>query len=148
MVRADGFGHCTAPPVIIDFDQTKVAAHHGFGIGLGGEMNRNLLPPEFADLERFAQDWDLPGTNARYAKRLASRMEEMSSFLEAMMGRVVAIKVYLDSKTFGDYSDQDRRLARLMFAVGVVGPAVEIFRQPAVPDSAASAFEVVQEPEL
>jgi hypothetical protein len=143
-----GLNICTAAPVIIDFNYTKVAAHDDFGIGPGEEMNRNLLPPQFADLERFAQDWDLPGTNARYAKRLASRMEVMSSFFEAMMDRVEAVKAYLDSKSFGDYSDQDRRLARLMFAVGVVGPAVEIFRQPAVPDSAASAFVVVQEPEL
>ena len=35
-----------------------------------------LLPEEFADLERFA-DWILPTEPERYAKRLASSMEEM-----------------------------------------------------------------------
>jgi hypothetical protein len=107
-----------------------------------------LLPDGFAELEQFVSTWDLPGTNARYAKRLASNIDVMKEFFEAMLARVEDIKAHLDAKSFAEYSPEDRRLARLMFAVGVVGPAVEIFKQPEVPDTAASGFDVIQESEL
>ncbi len=65
-----------------------------------------------------------------------------------MMSRVEDIKAHLDAKPFTEYTEQDRRLARLMFALGVVGPAVEMFRQPAVPNTASSSFRVMREQEL
>jgi hypothetical protein len=104
-----------------------------------------LLPSAFASLERYAPIWDLPDTNARYAKRLESTLNDLKRFFEDMMARVNDIKTYLDTKSFADYTDQDRRLARLMFALGVVGPAVEMFKQPAVPDTASSTFLVLRE---
>jgi hypothetical protein len=107
-----------------------------------------LLPPQFPELESYAVDWDLPGTNARYAKRLASELADLTVFFEAMMARVGDIKMHLDAKSFDQYSEEDRRLARLMFALGVVGPAVEMFKQPAVPDTAASEFKVIRELEV
>jgi len=103
------------------------------------------LPAEFADLERFIERWDLPSTNARYARRLSSPIEELKEFFEMMMSRVDRIKTFLDAKPFNEYTDQDRRLGRLMFALGVVGPAVEIFKQPPVTDSSAITFDVTHE---
>ena len=40
------------------------------------------LPPDFADLEPFA-DWALPTEAERYAKRLASTMAELQAFYDA-----------------------------------------------------------------
>ena len=40
------------------------------------DIDTRLLPAEFADLERFS-DWILATEPERYAKRLASSMDEM-----------------------------------------------------------------------
>ena len=53
------------------------------------------LPPEFADLEPFA-DWCLPSEGERYAKRLASSMEEMQAFYDAAFPRLPDAMAYLD----------------------------------------------------
>jgi hypothetical protein len=106
------------------------------------------LPAQFIELEKYVPEWDLPGTNERYAKRLASRIGDLEVFFESMMARVEDIKAYLDTVPFADYTQADRRLARLMFALGVVGPAVEMFRQPAVPNTDSSSFRVMRELEI
>ena len=106
------------------------------------------LPEQFSDLETHVGKWDLPDYNARYAVRLKSSMDELRSFYEAMLERADDIKSYLDPKPFDQYGEDDRRLARLMFAVSVVGPAVDIYRSPVVPDSGATSFEMVLDVEL
>ena len=47
------------------------------------------LPEEFADLERFS-DWCLPTEEERYAKRLASSMDEMQELYDAGLARLAA----------------------------------------------------------
>ncbi len=42
----------------------------------------NQLPPDFADLEPWA-DWALPTEPERYAKRLASPFGELQAFYDA-----------------------------------------------------------------
>ena len=44
------------------------------------------LPPEFADLEEFS-DWCLGSEAERYAKRLASSMQEIQAFYDAITAR-------------------------------------------------------------
>ncbi len=56
-----------------------------------------VLPPEFADLEPFA-DWCLPTEAERYAKRLASSMEEMQAFYDAAFPRLDQMTAYLDAR--------------------------------------------------
>ena len=98
------------------------------------------LPPQFSELSRFVGKWDLPDHNTRYDMRLSTSMEELKEFFSAVLDVVEQVKAYLDERPFADYSDEDKRLARLMFAFGVVGPAVEIFRAQRVPDSGATSF--------
>ena len=50
-------------------------------------MADRLLPPEFADLEAFAGTWSIANEPDRYAKRLASTMEEMQAFYDACFPR-------------------------------------------------------------
>ena len=57
------------------------------------------------------------------------------------------IKTYLDAKDFVDYSEEDRRLARLVFAWVPVAEAVEVFKQPRVPDS-KMYWNIEIEPEI
>ena len=106
------------------------------------------LPEEFSDLEAYVEKWDLPDYNTRYAARLASSLDELRIFYAAMRERAEDIKHYLDRKSFDRYSEADRRLARLMFAVSVVGPAVDIYSSPVVPDSGATSFEMVLDAQL
>ncbi len=107
----------------------------------------DLLPPQFADLAPFVAKWDLPGTNQRYAERLSSRFEELEAFHGALGARLDDIKAYLDDKAFTDYSEQDRRLARIAWAWVPVAEAVEVFKQPRVPDS-KMYWDIRAEPEI
>lgn len=106
------------------------------------------LPDAFSDLEVFVAQWDHPDTNARYAARLASDMAQMQAFFVAMLARADEIKAYLDARSLDDLSEPDQCLGRLMFAFAIVAGAVEIYRQPMVPDSGATEFFMVTEPEL
>ena len=59
-------------------------------------MSRNTpLPPEFADLSPFVKDWALPTEEARYFKLLATPIEELRPFFDAMLPRSEAIVEYL-----------------------------------------------------
>lgn len=106
------------------------------------------LPAQFSELETYVEKWDLLDYNARYAMRLNSTMDELRNFYAAMLERADDIKSYLDRKSFDQYKEEDRRLARLMFAVSVVGPAVDIYRSPVVPDSGATSFDMVLDVEF
>ena len=94
-----------------------------------------ILPPQFAELERFVFKWDKPGTVERYNVRLGSTIEELQDFHDALLPRMGDIRAYLDRKSLGDYSETERRLGRLAFAWVSAAEAVEVFKQPRVPDS-------------
>ena len=47
-------------------------------------MADRLLPPEFSDLEPFAAAWCIAHEPDRYAKRLASTMDEIQAFYDAV----------------------------------------------------------------
>ncbi len=106
------------------------------------------LPEQFGDLEVFVAAWDHPGTNERYAARLASTLPEMKAFFDAVLPLAEDIKSYLNALELDAFDEQDQCLARLMFAFAIVASAVEIYRQPMVPDSGATEFDMVVEPEL
>ena len=63
-----------------------------------------LLPAEFAELEPFA-DWILPTERERYAKRLASTMDEMQAFYEAAFPLLDAANKYLERFGMDDLPD-------------------------------------------
>lgn len=110
-------------------------------------MADTTLPEGFQELERFVDKWDRVGTNARYQERLASSMPELESFHAAIGDSLPQIKTLLDSINFEDYDDSHRRLARLVFAWVPVAEAVEVFKQPRVPDS-KMYWDVQVEPDM
>jgi hypothetical protein len=106
------------------------------GSAYGGmDVKEEILPGKFAELQRFVPKWDKPGTAERYAVRLASTMEDLQDFHDALLPRMAAIRAHLDGRSFDAYSDADRRLGRLAFAWISAAEAVEVFKQPRVPDS-------------
>jgi len=111
-------------------------------------VSQPKLPSAFGELERFVEKWDRPGTAARYAERVSSSMAELTDFHDHMMSRAQEIIAHLDRKKFAEYSDEDTRLARLMFAFAIAAQAVEVYKTQVVPDTGSARFEYVTETEI
>lgn len=105
----------------------------------------STLPAEFAALEPYA-DWALPSEGDRYAKRLASTMDELQAFYDAAFPLLESGTDYLKGVELQGISDEDQRLLWLFSALVTVSFPVEVWRQPRVPDSGASSIDVVVEP--
>jgi len=105
-----------------------------------------LLPPEFSDLERFAKDWCLASEPERYAKRLASSMDELQAFYDALFPRTQEVIAYLEKFPLHELPDDARRLLHLLYSLILVSFPVEIWRQPYLPDTGTSSFELHEEP--
>ena len=103
------------------------------------------LPPEFADLEPFAE-WAIPTERARYDKRVDSAMDELQAFYDAAFPRMEDALVYLEQFPMDALPEDAKRLLWLYCALVTVSFPVEVWRQPRVPDSGASSFDAVLEP--
>jgi hypothetical protein len=104
-----------------------------------------ILPDKFAELEVFA-DWSLETEAERYAKRLASTMEEMQTFYDAAMPRLEDALGYLDALELNALPEDAKRLLWLVYSLVNVSFPIEVWRQPRVPDSGAAQFGMVVEP--
>jgi hypothetical protein len=103
------------------------------------------LPAEFSDLEPFS-DWCLEFERERYAKRLASEMDELQAFYDAAFPRLEAAMEYLDRYELDALPDDATRLLWLCYSLVNVSFPVEVWRQPRVPDSGAASMEEIVEP--
>jgi hypothetical protein len=94
-----------------------------------------LLPDGFEDLEPFAQTWgQLDSTEARYARRVASPMEDLRAVYAAVQPRIVDIFAHIDA--FDQHAvlpPAELRLYRIALSLIEVAMAVEVFSQPMVP---------------
>jgi hypothetical protein len=109
------------------------------------EPTMPTLPAEFADLEPFS-DWCLEFERERYAKRLASSMEEMQAFYDAAFPRLDAAMAAIDRHGLDALPDDHKPLLWLCYSLVNVSFPVEVWRQPYVPDSGAASMDVVVEP--
>jgi hypothetical protein len=103
------------------------------------------LPAEFSDLEPFS-DWCLEFERERYAKRLASEMDELQAFYDAAFPRLEAAMEYLDRYELDALPDDATRLLWLCYSLVNVSFPVEVWRQPRVPDSGAASMDEIVEP--
>ena len=109
-------------------------------------MTGAMLPREFADLEPFAPAWCLATEAERYAKRLASTMDEMQAFYDACFPRVRAAMAYLDALPLHDLPTQATHLLHLVYSLVMVSLPVEVWRQPRVIDAGTAFFERTIDP--
>ena len=107
----------------------------------------STLPPEFADLEPFAE-WAIPTERARYDKRVASSMDELHAFYDAAIPRLDDAMSYLEQFSMDALPEDSQRLLWMFCAVCTVSFPVEVWRQPRVPDSGSSSFDAVLEPAI
>jgi hypothetical protein len=109
-------------------------------------MAERQLPPEFSDLEPFVEAWCLDGEPQRYAKRLASSMDEMHAFYDAIFPRAEEAIVYLEKFPLDALPTDAHRLLKLLYSLIIVSFPVEIWRQPYIPDTGTAQFELKIEP--
>ena len=95
----------------------------------------SLLPPEFADLERFAADWALPSEAERNAFRIQRSMDELDDFHNAVFPRLDALCEHIDQYSLDAMPAPAARLLRLAQMVMEAMPATLVYRQPDVPNS-------------
>jgi hypothetical protein len=105
-----------------------------------------LLPKEFADLEPFAADWCLPTEPERFDKRLASSMDDMQAFYDAITPRAEAALTHLDQYTLHDLPPEALNLLYLLYSMIMVSFPVECWHQPRIPDSGAAQIDLVVGP--
>jgi hypothetical protein len=105
----------------------------------------SALPAQFAELETFS-DWALPSEKDRYAKRIASSMDELQAFYDAALSRLEDSTDYLKSVSIDGISAEDRNLLWLFSSLVTVSFPVEVWRQARVPDSGAASVDVTVEP--
>jgi hypothetical protein len=74
------------------------------------------LPPEFAELEPFAS-WSLETESERYAKRLASTMDELQAFYDAAFPRLDEAMVYLDTFELSALPEEAQHLLWLCYSL-------------------------------
>ncbi|MEX5713087.1 hypothetical protein AB1484_33820 [Parafrankia sp. FMc6] len=103
------------------------------------------LPSEFAALEPYLA-WDLATEPERYARRLASTMDEMQEFYDAAFPLLEDAIAYCDKFPIDDLPEDARTLMHLMQSLVMVSFPVEVWKQPRVPDSGAAYLDVIVEP--
>ena len=91
-------------------------------------MTETLLPEAFADLSPWL-DWALAPEGARTAKKVASSMEEIRAFYDAVMPRMEDIIAYLDDVSGEDRPAPAHRLYLLSLSLVEVANLVEIYKR-------------------
>ena len=109
-------------------------------------MTDRLLPAEFSDLEPFAATWCLPTERQRFAQRLASSMDDMQAFYDAIFPRAEEAIAYCDRFPLDALPEDARRLLQLLYSLVMVSFPVEAWRQPRIPDTGAAYLDLVIEP--
>ena len=94
-----------------------------------------LLPVEFGDLERFAGKWVLETEKARNDFRVRQSMQDLEDYYQTVFPRMDALCDYIDQFSLDAMPPDAARLLRLGQMLMEVVPAVEVYRQPDVPDS-------------
>ena len=105
-----------------------------------------LLPPGFADLEPFVAEWCLDSEPERYAKRLSSTMDEIQTFYDAIFPRAEDAMQHLEKFPLDDLPEDATRLLKLLYSLILMSFAVEVWRQPRIPDTGTASFELKLEP--
>jgi hypothetical protein len=103
------------------------------------------LPPAFAALEAHIDEWVLPDSPTRAAKRERTPYADIKRFYDAMLPHAPSALEYLAERQLGQLNATDACLLKLMLALAEVGPAVEWYQHPSVIDGfAAERFALVQ----
>ena len=87
-------------------------------------------PPSSPISSPSSADWCLDSEPERYAKRLASTMDEMQAFYDAVFPRAEEAIAYLEKFPLDELPEDAQRLLNLLYSLILVSFPVEIWRQP------------------
>jgi hypothetical protein len=104
------------------------------------------LPDGFADLQPYVDDWAKATRAERYAARLSKPFDEIVEFYDAIAPRAEEAIAYLDTLDIDALPDDATTLLQLLYSMILVSYAVNVFKQPRIPDSGAAFFDMVAEP--
>lgn len=105
-----------------------------------------LLPQEFAELEPFASKWCLATERERFSTRMATSIDEMRVFYDAVTPRAEAATVHIERFPFDELPEDALNLLHLLYSMIEVSFPVEVWFQPRVPDSGSASFDSFTEP--
>ena len=105
-----------------------------------------LLPAPFADLEPFAAVWSLPTEGERYDRRLASTMDELQAFYDAVFPRAEEAIAWCDRFPLDELPPDAERLLQLLYSLLLVSYAVEVWKQPEVIHGGSARIDRIREP--
>jgi hypothetical protein len=105
-----------------------------------------IFPEQFADIESVGTPWALASYNDRQARRHASTMDELQRFYDTVFPRAKAVLAYCDQFDIDDWPDEVKALMNMLYSLVLASFAVEVWKQPRVPDTGAAAFEAFDEP--
>jgi hypothetical protein len=91
------------------------------------------LPHEFGDLEQWVADWAIGEEAARNRKRLASSMDQLQAYYNALLPRMDAIIPHLNQYSLDALAPGEQTLLNLALMFMEAAPAVEIYKHPDVP---------------
>jgi hypothetical protein len=106
----------------------------------------HVLPDGFEDLEPFVAEWAKPTRAERYATRLSKSIDELVEFYDAIALRAEDAIACLDRLDLDDLPEDATRLMHLLYSMILVSYAVNIFKQPRIPDAGSAFFDMVAEP--
>ena len=105
----------------------------------------NQLPEEFADLQHLA-DWGEATEKLRMSRRIGSTMAELTDYYSTMLPRMEAIAEHLDQWELTDLPDSEKPLLYMAMMYMEAAVAVELFKDPDVPQSSpAEKLNVMSE---
>ena len=109
-------------------------------------MTSALLPPQFAELERWAATWCLASEPERWARRLASSMQELQAFYDACFSRAEEAVAFCDRFPLDELPPEVERLLQLLHSLLLVSYAVEVWKQPEVVNGGSAVIDRILEP--
>lgn len=105
-----------------------------------------VLPEQFRELEPYVADWARPTRQERYDMRLSKTIGELGEFYDAIAPRAEEAIAYLNQFDLAELPADATRLMQLLYSMILVSYAVNIFKQPRIPDSGSAFFDTVAEP--
>ncbi len=106
-----------------------------------------LLPPEFDELEPFAETWALATEPERWDQRQASSMDELQTFYDVIFPRAEEAIAYCDKFELDAMPDDALRLFRMLHSLVMVSYAVEVWHQQQPVDVGAAHMDRTREPQ-
>jgi hypothetical protein len=106
----------------------------------------SLLPGEFSDLAPFVEQWSLATESERWAERMATSIDDMQTFYDAILPRVPDAIAFCDKFSLDDMPADAVNLLHLVYSFVIVSFPVELWRQKLPPDTAGTAFVRLSEP--